>query len=132
MNKGIKGKLAAFFGYIGTLAADTNVASVDTKDINSVGFLVQVGAFSFTGVNKVGLKLQHSDDNSTFTDVDAIDYEGGAMKELSAAGDASKVHAVGYIGIKRYVRLVLDVSGTVSVSCAVTGISTDPEYKPAI
>jgi len=132
MNRGIKGNLAAFLGYSGTLTADTNSTSIDTKDVDSVGFLVAVAAFSFTGSNKVALKLQESDDNSTFTDCALVDYEGGALKELDATEDGAKVHAVGYLGQKRYVRLSLDVSGTVSVAAYVTGISTHPKAVPAI
>lgn len=132
MNRGIKGYLKAFMGYIGTLTADVNSTVAQLKDVDSFGFLVQVAAFTFTGVNKVALKLQHSDDGSTFVDCALTDYEGGAIKELTTAADGNKVHAVGYVGQKEYVRLALDVSGTVSVAVAVTGISTCPEVAPAI
>jgi hypothetical protein len=132
MNRGIKGYLKAFLGYVGTLTADVNSAAVQLKDVDSFGWLVQVAAFTFTGVNKVALKMQHSDDGSTWVDCALTDYEGGAIKELTTAGDGGKVHAVGYVGQKEYNRLVLDVSGTVSVSVAATGISTCPEAAPAI
>jgi len=132
MNRGIKGKLAAFNAYQGTLSADTSSTSIDTKELDSAGFLVQVAAFTFTGVNKVALQLTESDDNSTFTDVAAVDYEGGAIKELIVAGDGAKTHAVGYLGNKRYIKLLLNVSGTVSVAVSAIGISTKPNYMPAI
>lgn len=114
-----------------TVTADTNCASVDCKDINSLAFIVAVGAFAFSGVNKIGLKLQHSDDNSVFVDVTDV-YEGVAplAKELAAAGDQSKTHLVEYKGGKQYARLVLDVSGTVSVPVAVVAMSIHPELKP--
>ena len=115
-----------------TVSADTNCASVDCKDINSLAFIVAVGAFAFTGANKIGLKLQHSDDNSTFVDVTEV-YEGVAplVKELAAGADADKSHLVEYRGGKQYARLVLDISGTVSVAIAVVAMSINPELKPA-
>lgn len=114
-----------------TVTADLNSASVDCKDINSLAFLVAVGAFAFSGVNKIGLKLQHSDDDVTFVDVTET-YEGTAplVKELAAAADQSKSHLVEYRGGKQYARLVLDVSGTVSAPIAVVAMSIHPELKP--
>jgi hypothetical protein len=132
MNRGIKGHIKAFLGLIGTLTADTLTVAANLADVNSFGWLVQVEAFTFTSVNKVALKLVHSDDNSTFTDCALSDYEGGAIKELTTAADGGKVHAVGYVGQKKFVKLSLDVSGTVSVPVAVTGLSTCPEIMPAI
>jgi hypothetical protein len=51
-------------------------------------------------------KLQESDDNATFTDVAASDMLGSFVN--IASNTAQKV---GYIGIKRYVRLVSTVAG---------------------
>lgn len=116
-----------------TLSADTNSASVDTQNINSLAFLVQLGAFTFTGSNKLDLKLQHSDDDATFVDVAQENiYEGTApiVKSCIVAGDANTTQAVEYRGGKRYARLVLDVSGAVSVACAVVAISNMPEFIP--
>ena len=114
-----------------TLTADATSISVDTKDIGSLGFLVQVGAMAFDLTNYISLKLQHSDDNSTFVDVTET-YEGTApvAKILNAAGDASKSHLVEYKGGKQYARLVLDVTGTVSVATSVVAISLHPELMP--
>ena len=133
MNRGIKGNLAALVALtIAALSADTATAAHDTQEFDSFGYLVQVGAFSFSGSNKVALELLHSDDGTTFTACAAEDYEGGAIKELNSTADQSKVHAVGYVGQKRYVKLNLNVTGTVSVATSVIGISTAPKYKPAI
>lgn len=133
MNRGIKGSLAALVGLtIAALSADTATAAHDTKEYDAFGYLVQVGAFAFDASNKVALELLHSDDNSVFTACAAEDYEGGVIKELAASTDQSKVHAVGYVGSKRYVKLNLNVTGTVSVATSVVAISTDPKSAPAI
>lgn len=114
-----------------TLTASLNTLSVDTKDIGSLGFLVQVGAFAFDNTNYLQLKLQHSDDNSTFVDVTDV-YEGTApvAKELKLAGDADKSHLVEYRGGKQYARLAIVEVGTVSVPVSVVAISLHPELMP--
>jgi hypothetical protein len=119
-----------------TVTADVNSASVDTQDLSSLGFLVAVGAFTFTNANRIDLKLQHSDDGTTWVDVAQehiyADTTAPIVKSLVAAGDASKTHLVEYRGGKRYVRLVLDVSGTVSVPTSAIAISLDPEKMPPL
>jgi hypothetical protein len=114
-----------------TVTADVNSASVDCQDINSLAFLVAVAAFAFSGANKIALKLQESDDNSTWADVSEV-YEGTAPNPivLDEAGKGDKSHLVEYRGGKRYARLVLDVSGTVSVAMSAVAISNKPELMP--
>lgn len=52
-------------------------------------------------------KVQESTDNSTWTDVAATDLMGNALANL-----ASNVNQkVGYVGIKRYLRIVTTVGG---------------------
>jgi hypothetical protein len=116
-----------------TVTADVNTAEVDCQDLNSLGFIVSVGAFAFSNTNKIGLKLQHSDDNVTFVDVTEV-YEGVAplVKELDTPAEQSSSHLVEYRGGKRYARLQLDVSGTVSVPCCVVAVSQHPEKMPPL
>lgn len=119
-----------------TVTADVNSDSVDTQDLNSLGFVVAVGAFSFTGTNRIDLQLQHSDDNSVWTDVAQeniyADTVAPIVKSLVATADQSKTHLVEYRGGKRYVRLVLNVGGTVSVLASAVAISLDPEKMPPL
>lgn len=115
------------------VSADTNTASVDVDDFNSLAFCVCVGTFAFTGVNKIDIKLQHSDDNSAWSDVGSDNvYEGTAPIVLSLDSGAKDdmSHLVEYRSGKRYVRAVLDVSGTVSAPIAVVAISHKPELMP--
>ena len=134
MNRGIKGSLAAKnLGFNAATTADYTSAAFDTKGLESAGFLVNVETFTFTGSNKIALKMTECDtEGGSYTDVAAKDYEGGVIKELTTAADGGKTHAVGYVGSKRFIKAFLDVSGTVDVDVAVTGISTNPLTAPAI
>lgn len=114
-----------------SVTADVASASVDLANLRSFGFLVSVGTFSFTGSNKIGLEIYESDDNSTFTIASAADHVGGVIKELSAATDDETVHLVEYRGTKRYIKLNLNVSGTVAAPIAVVGHSSDLEIMPS-
>jgi hypothetical protein len=113
-----------------SVTADINSASADLQKYRSFAFLVSVGTFAFSGVNKIALKMQESDDNTTFTDCALEAYSGGAIKELAAATDDDTVHVVEYKGHKRYVRMTLDVSGTVAAPIAVVGLSADLTEQP--
>ena len=52
-------------------AADTDCTAVDTQGANSAMVMVNVGApgITFSGTNKVDIKLEDSADNSSFTAV---------------------------------------------------------------
>ena len=83
-----------------------NGTSVDLQGYNAVQAAFVSGAFTdgtFTP------KLQESDDNSAWSDVDAADME-GTLSALSA----NAVQRVGYKGGKRYLRPVVTVSSATS------------------
>lgn len=117
-----------------TFAATAATSSVDTKDINSLGFLLAVGSFAFTGVNFLTVNVQESDDDSVWSDVGAEGlYEGTAPAVLvlnDQASQESKSHLVEYRGGKKYARLNIVESGTVSVPLSVVAISNKPELMP--
>lgn len=109
-------------------------ADVDLQGYNGCEMIVVVGlsADTLNGSNTISLELEESDDDSTYTDVAAADMLGGnaggtgqfALIDDAAEDDA--VYSVGYIGDKRYVRLVVNFSGTHSTgtpigACAVVG-----------
>lgn len=118
------------------LTATTATDGVDLQLLSNFAFLVSAGTFTFTGVNKVSLNMQHSDDGMAWSDATANDLypeaEGPAptVKVLDAAEDAEKNHLIPYRGNKRYVRLNMVVAGTVAAPIAVSGISTKPEQMP--
>ena len=114
-----------------TLSATTATSSVDCKDINSLGFLLNVGAFVFDGTNYLTVNLQESDDDSAWSNVTEV-YEGTAPAPLilNDSAQQSKSHLVEYKGGKRYARLNIVESGTVSVALSVAAISNKPELMP--
>lgn len=108
-----------------TLAADNTPAAIDTRGYDAVAVLIGVGAggITFSGTNKVEFVLTHSDDDSTYTAVAAADVilganadasvgSGGIVKSLIAAHATADVAKVGYIGGKRYLKVLADFSGT--------------------
>jgi hypothetical protein len=102
-------------------AADTNCTGIDTQGFNSAMVMVNVGApgITFSATDKVDIKLEDSADNSTFTAVTDNNYvtggtvdSTGIWQTIDANGDCNAVYGIGYVGPKRYIRAVLDFSGT--------------------
>lgn len=101
--------------------ADNTPAAVDLRGFNSavIALSIGVGGITFSGSNKIEFKLTHSDNNSDYSAVTAADVqgvasvgEGGIIKALIAAHASASVTKVGYVGGKRYLKLLADFSGT--------------------
>ena len=101
--------------------ADTNSTGIDTQGSNSAMVMVNVGApgVTFSGTHKVDIKLEDSSDNSTFAAVTNNNFvtggtvdSSGIWQTIDADGDCNAVYGLGYVGPKRYIRCVLDFSGT--------------------
>ena len=106
-----------------TLSADNTPSAIDLQGYDSATLLLQIGigGITFDGTNKIEFVLTHSDDNSTYTNVSATDLTGasapttvtsGIIKSLIVAKAAADVSEYGYIGSKRYLKLLADFSGT--------------------
>ncbi|NLX25086.1 MAG: hypothetical protein GXY61_03875 [Lentisphaerae bacterium] len=104
-----------------TYDADNTPAAVDLIGFEAaeIALEIGVGGITFNGTNKIEFKLTHSDDNSTYTAVTADDLvgspsvgDGGIIKSLVAAHAAATVEQFGYIGGKRFLKLLADFSGT--------------------
>ncbi|MDQ0347855.1 hypothetical protein [Ancylobacter vacuolatus] len=102
-------------------AADNTPAAIDIKgfDAAMLAIHVGVGGITFSGTNKIEFKLTHSDDDSTYSAVTIDDVQGiasvgtgGIVKSLIAAHAAPTITRVGYVGNKRYLKLLADFSGT--------------------
>jgi hypothetical protein len=122
--------------------ADTNCTAIDQQGFSSVTHIVNVGApgVTFSSSVKIDIKLEDSDDNSSFSAVTAntsvtggtVDSN-GIFQTINANGDCNKVYAIGYVGGKRYSRVVLDFSGTHSTGTVVgvVGAKGHPLHGPA-
>ena len=106
-------------------SAAANGTGVDLQGYESATVLVDVGAEGDTLSSSVyfELSLEESDDNSTFTDVAQADIvdgtiaSGGIFLKLdgTTGGDpdsAGGIFRVGYVGNKRYLRVVIAKTGT--------------------
>ena len=101
-----------------------NGTGVDLQGYESATILVDVGAEGDTLSSSVyfEISLEHSDDDSTYTDcaqADIIDgiSSGGIWLKLDGTANgnpdsAGGIFRVGYVGGKRYVRVVLAKTGT--------------------
>ena len=113
-------------------AADATGATVDLQGYESCTFVIDAGieGITLSGSNMLQIELEESSDNSTWTDVSASTSvigatpdSNGVVATFDADGEIPAVATVGYIGDKRYVRAVLNFTGThgtatpVSVSC---------------
>lgn len=103
-----------------TYAADNTPVAVDLRGYDAVTIALSIGAggITFDTNNKIEFVLTHSDDNSTYTNVALADVIGptsvtnGIVKSLTSAHATADVTKVGYIGNKRYIKLLADFSGT--------------------
>lgn len=103
------------------LSSDSNGSGIDLQGFESatVSANLGTGGITFSGTNKIELKLEHSDDDSTYTAVTGENevLEGsvdsnGVFFTANAADSTPAVPTIGYRGGKRYVRVVADFSGT--------------------
>lgn len=121
--------------------ADTNSTGVDLKDCDDVVLLFHIGANvdTYSSSNKLDLEVQESDDNSTFTAVANADITNyvtgintGTVAEIIANSGCSQIYQVGYRGTKRYIRGVLNFSGTHSTGtvCGITALRGRNRVQP--
>jgi hypothetical protein len=89
------------------------VAGVDLQGYEGAEAVIQVGTVT-DGTHTP--KLQESDDNSTWTDVAAANLNGAFVALAS-----NTVQRVGYIGSKRYIGIVVTVTGSPATGAAYGG-----------
>lgn len=101
--------------------ADNTPAAIDLQGFEGALAEISVGAggITFSGTNKIEFKLTHSDDDSSYEAVTDADVQGlasvgtgGIILALTAAHASASVTKVGYVGGKRYLKLLADFSGT--------------------
>ena len=118
-----------------TKTAAANGSGVDLKGFEEATAIVDVGAEGDTLSGSVyfEISLEHSDDDSTYTDVVQADIingtiaAGGIWLKLdgTTGGDPDTTGGlwqIGYVGGKRYVRLVLAKTGTHTNGTPISGV----------
>ena len=126
------------------LAADNTEVSVDRAGYESVTYVISSGAggITFSGTNKIEFKLTHSDDDVTYTAVEAGDVIGAEGDAVGAGGivltfdeaRAAADYVIGYVGHKRYTQLLADFSGThgTGTPIAAVAILGHPHLAPEV
>ncbi|MEL6566864.1 MAG: hypothetical protein AAFQ22_00495 [Pseudomonadota bacterium] len=113
------------------LDADTESAAIDLQGHYAASFLISVGAggITFTATNKLEFLLLHSDDNATYSAVDASDVDkvtavgtNGEVLTFISAHAAAGSYIVNYVGGRRYVKLKADFSGTHAAGTAISAV----------
>lgn len=126
MNFDLANNTAVALSYKPTVTtAAANGTGVDLQGYKSATLVAFIGAEGDTLSGSVyfEISLEHSDDNSTFTDVTQSDITNGTIAsggiwlklDGTAGGDPDTtglVTQVGYIGGKRYIRGVIEKTGT--------------------
>jgi hypothetical protein len=101
--------------------ADANGVSVDTQDSVGVAIVCHVGLSGDTlsGSLKAELEVQHSDDGSSFTACANADISSpvtgtntGTFAVIDASTKDELVYSTNYLGNKRYIRMVYNITGT--------------------
>ena len=125
--------------------AGANGTGIDLQGFEEATAVVSVGAEGDTlsGSLYFEVSLEHSDDDSTYTDCVQADIvngtiaAGGIFLKLdgTAGGDPDTTGGqwqVGYVGGKRYVRLVLAKTGTHSTGTPISGmiVKSRPRNAP--
>jgi len=111
--------------------ASVTVAALDTRGFSYADILVALGA---TDIALTALKLQESDDNSTYTDVPLSDYSVAAVGTLPTATDDN--HIFGWSvnskgNRKRYLKPVITIgNGTAGAYISVIGLLSKAEFIP--
>lgn len=103
-----------------TLSADNTPIAIDRLGYETLMFTfgIGIGGTTFTATNKVEFVMTHSDDDVTYVPVTVDDVQGvasvtaGIVKSLTAAHAAADISKVGYVGDRRYVKILADFSGT--------------------
>ena len=86
--------------------------SIDLQGYESLYFVIGIGALLDADATFVTL-MQESDDDTTYTDVadaDMVSQTPGTAPETAASfqfDDDGEVRSIGYLGIKRYVKLYI-------------------------
>ena len=120
--------------------ADANGDGVDRQFYEGVTIVVDTGAEGITlsSTNKIEFELEHSDDDSTYTDMSSSDVNGtlgtnGLFLTLDADAETPQISEIEYVGNKRYVRVVANFSGTHGTGTPIGAsvILHKPRHAPA-
>lgn len=119
-------------------SASNTPAAVDVAEGKDATILlcVGVGGITFTAANKIEFVLTHSEDGEAYANVESQDVigagevTGGIICTLKEAHADSEVKKYGYVGGKKYIKLLAKFSGTHGTATPLAAAVTQSEpYK---
>lgn len=119
-----------------TAIADTKTNYVDLQGYDSAVIAVAYGTVATPAENSELIAILQESDTTTDTDFDTVATTDliGAFTAVDGAADDNAVQKVGYIGCKRYIRVLLDItntgSGLTSVPVAVAAVLGNADTCP--
>lgn len=110
-----------------TLTAYTESEHIDLQGFESLTFSIHAGAD--VGSAQFTAEVQHSDTS------DSMDFEAVPVTDLISSGTyptilTNDIHKVGYIGDKRYVRIVFNYDSGTSLQLAALAIKGHAHDRP--
>lgn len=124
------------------LSTQTPASGVDLRGLKSAEVIVDIGAVTSIAGNSWTFALQHSDAaGSGFAAVEADDVviqqdgaalaANGVFATVDAAEEDDAIYRVGYVGTKRYVRVVATAGGTPGNTPIAVVVVGEPNLAPA-
>lgn len=124
-----------------TLTTDSAMTAIDTFGYNSAVVMFHVGnsADTLSGSVKIELELEHGDTSTTADCPDTAlsasvtGTNTGTAAVIDAPAEDSLTVTVQYVGSKRYIKPVFNLTGTHTsgTPCACTVVLFDPHVLPA-
>lgn len=128
MRRDIAASIGTVTGLVPAVKASASEtgSAVDLLGFESAAVVVNTGAIAGDGV--FSIKIQHSDTTTggDFEDVPA----GKLVGEFPAVLEASSVYKQGYIGFRRYIRLVLTRASGTSIALGAVVVKGHPHVAP--
>lgn len=101
--------------------------TIDTLGFGSLAFLINTGAIASSGNFTISVQESDTTTDGDFTDVAAADLTGENLADPVAADSSYKV---GYVGNKRYARIVATKNSGTSVAIGAVAVKGNAAEKP--
>lgn len=126
-------KVTSAFNYASNTATANGTNIIDMRGFGACTFVVQVAGVTTADADNVFTFTIQAGDDSGLSDGATVTAATGLLGSnivIDATGDANKVGMMGYVGGKRYCRLVATETGTASAAWSAVCIQQLPAVEP--